>query len=378
LVDATLLAQIVAGGSIFSGWESIEISRVAGETKSYMRFRYVENTSTSPSSIGQFSSLVPGVPCMGYLAGQLAITGAVETRQAVLDPNSHGVEIIVAGLTAGLDYSTVDANPGEYKNQTVQQIASAIASKVGVNVVLKGDTSGADLPFDRVQEHVGERRIDIIRRLAMWRNLHLCDDANGNLTLMRQGSGMASAGELVEGKNCEILRAIMSFAYTNDEITVVSQTQGNDDTNGSAASQVKVSQSNPNYSGNPRPLTVMGDHPGNQQEAQMYLSHLQSLMDMQMLEGEFTVPGWLRDDGTLWIAHIFEPIAITSPSMFPQNSGSISLYIKGARHLQDAEGTHTVVIVSLYSGLGQDPVNVNPPSVPGAYTNPPGGPGTSR
>lgn len=318
-----LEATIVANGSTYSGWESIEISRTFTEPVSYMKFRTSERTS--PGSLGATTSLIPGDLASGYLAGRLAITGTVMTRQVVFDGQSHGVEIIVAGQTQELIASSVDLKPGQYTNQTLTQIAQAVAAPVGVNVTMKGDTSGADIPFARVQEHPGERRCDFIERLARWRNMHLVDHENGDLVLARTQSGGSIAATLVEGQNIEAARLIMNQQWAVKDATVITQQPGNDTTNGNDSSQVKESQTNTNYQGSPRPMTILGEQPGNQQEAQLRVNHEIDLNNLDMLECQITTSGWLMDDGTLWIEHVQppEPVTIYSPMLFPTQGGKL-------------------------------------------------------
>src|SRR5665647_572937 len=121
------IATIVTAAGVYSYWKSISIERIVGDTVSYMRF-----TAAEPGvAIGETPSwgtlqLSPPDSAQGYLAGQLAISGIVTTRQAAYADKEHGVEIIVASYTESGIASTVDANPGQYKNQTIQQIASAV------------------------------------------------------------------------------------------------------------------------------------------------------------------------------------------------------------------------------------------------------------
>ena len=67
------------------------------------------------------------------------------------------------------------------------------------------------------------------------------------------------------------------------------------------------------------------------------------------MDGTITVPGWLMDDGSLWIRHVGEQVTIFSPMLFPHRSAT--LFIKGVTHRQsDGEGTVTDVMVSNLKG----------------------------
>ena len=148
LQTPTLTAYIITNGMQYPGWESVEISRTFGENVSYMKF-----TAAEDELIAASYAVVPGDPAQGYLAGVKVIDGEVITRQVVYDKTTHSTEIIVASSTQSAMVGTVQNNPGQYKNQTLQQIATTALAAVGLNLRMTGDLSGADLPFLRVSEH---------------------------------------------------------------------------------------------------------------------------------------------------------------------------------------------------------------------------------
>ena len=314
----------------------------------YMKFRAVE-TAGSPGG-NPAMSLIPGNACSGYLAGQLAITGIIQSRQAVYDDKNHGVEIIVAGMTKQLDASTVNANPGQYLNQTIGQIAAKVAGEVGVNAYVDGGASGADVPFERVQEHLGETRHQFIQRLACWRNLHIMSDQNGDYILFR-GSKGGIAASLVEGRNILKARMMMSYEYAVSRIIVQTQLHGNDAHWADMASAINVQVANSAYSGPDRPLTIAGEQTGNKAEAQMRADHEMNLNVLDICEANITTPGWLMDDGGLWMYQLRAPVSISSPMLMPDST--FSLLIKGVKHMQDnQEGTRTEITCCIPAGLG--------------------------
>jgi prophage tail gpP-like protein len=355
LTNLALEATIVANGKIYPGWTSIEVWREYMLPTSYMKFTAAEDENFAASY-----SVVPGDPAQGFLCGIPVITGYVMTSQVVFDKGSHAVEIVVASQTQNAIIGTVQNNPGQYKNQTFQQMASAVLSKVGVNLRMAGDTSGADIPFLRVSEHIGERAIDFVHRLAAWRNLYLVDDSQGNLVATRGTSGGSSGATLVEGQNIESARRVLSYDTTTDRLSVTTQQSGNDQTNGMASSQVFASAAIANYKGPSRPVLFLGEMPASQQEIQLRLNHAVGLLNLDVLEATITVPGWLQDNGSLWISLVGDagsmtPITIYSPMLFPSTGGqapSPGLFVKGVKHLQDTTGgTRTEITCCIQTGL---------------------------
>ena len=373
LNDPALTAWIIANGRQYPGWLSVEISRVYREPVSYMRFTAAEDENYS-----QAYAVNLGDAAQGYLCGQKVIDGEVTLRQVVYDKSTHSVEVVVSSWTQALTVATVANNPGQYKNQTLLQMAQTVAARASVNVKMTGDQTGAGLPFLRVSEHIGERIIDFIGRLATWRNMHLVDDSEGNLVLTRAPLSLgASAASLVEGVNIESARLVMSKLFAPDTVSATTQQSGNDQINGTASAEVFATASVPNYKGPPRPFLFLGEHPGTQQEIQLRVAHATQLFNSEMIEVVITTPGWLMPSGQLWISLVGDtvatPISIQSRMLFPLTGGTdqfavgttpMTLLVKGVKHLQDNQGgTRTEITACLPNGLGNsDVVSANDPA----------------
>jgi prophage tail gpP-like protein len=356
------VATITRAAGVYSYWKSVEIERVVGNTVSYMKFSAAEpgiGAGETPS--WGTLQLMPPMAAQGFLAGQLAITGIVTSRQAAYESKNRGVEIIVASYTQNGTASTVDGNPGQYLNQTISQIANAVYGKVGVIVKVDG-ASGADHPFERVSEHIGETRNAFIQRLAMMRNLHMVDDANGALNLIRGET--AGSTTLVEGQNILKGRILIRNSLAVSLVNMQCQNFGSNTHNGPDAAQVNVQVPNPSYTGSYRPYTVMAEMATGQAGCQMRGIHELSLNDQQTCEALITVPGWLMNDGTLWINHLREAITINSPMLVP--GGPFTLLLRGVKHMQDSEeGTRTELNLCIPRGIGSGlMVNIGN-SVPG-------------
>lgn len=343
------IATITTAAGVYSYWKSIEIERTVGNPVSYMKFSAAEpGVGAGETPSWGTLQLMTGDAVQGSLAGQLAITGVVETRQAAYASKEHGVEIIVASYTQNGIASTVDANPGQYKNQTIQQIANAVYGAVGVTVNVDS-VSGADLPFERVSEHVGETRNDFIRRLAMMRNLHMVDDANGALNLIRGET--AGITTLVEGQNILKGRILIRNQLAVSLVNMQCQNFGNNKHWAGDAAQINVQIPNPAYAGSYRPLTLVAEMPTDRAGCEMRGNHEINLNDQEICECLITVQGWLMDDGTLWINHLREPITIDSPMLVP--GGPFTLLLRGVKHLQDSEeGTRTELNLCIPRGIG--------------------------
>jgi hypothetical protein len=256
-------------------------------------------------------------------------------------------------------------------------------------VRMVGDTSGANMPFPRISEHIGERIVDFITRLADQRNMHLTDDENGNLVLARGQTGGQTVAQLQEGRNLEACRMVKNYQFAADPLIFQSQSHGTDSINGTDASQNAITKTNPNYVGPKRPAVILGNNSMNKAESTMAFNQVQNNMNVMMWEVVGTVPGWQMDDGSLWILKCMGaqtsgpvPITIYSPMLEPKMPNINNLFVKGIKHLQNNEGgTRTEVTACLQAALSPGALELgNAPFGAGTTTptNAPGGPGTAR
>jgi prophage tail gpP-like protein len=243
----------------------------------------------------------------------------------------------------------VDANPGQYLNQTLQQIASAVAGKVGVGFSILGSPAGANKIFERVSEHVGETRFEFIERLSRMRNVHLFDDGKGNIQAMRTPT--TSAGiTLAEGVNILKARLVERIDDAWDHLEMIGQNDLNDSNwQGGSSSSATVDVP---IAGLNRPQKLACEMTADNADCQMRANQERDVSLIEQLNLEITTPGWLLPDGSLWINHLGQTISVFSPLLFPTGGvPSSPIFIMGVRHRQDsAEGTRTDVIISNHPG----------------------------
>jgi prophage tail gpP-like protein len=201
----------------------------------------------------------------------------------------------------GLVAKSVTGKPGEYKNSTFAQIAGAIGKQLGINISVVGSPPGADLPFKRVNEHIGETCFQFLERLSRFRNLHVVDDQNGNMIWTRAaaGSGGGGADPLVEGQNIKSARVVIESNYQLSEVKVAGKQTGDDSTWGSAC-MVSATATNPSFNGI-RKMVIAAEQPVDQQSCQMRANHELDINSLALLEAVIEVQGWLTSSGQPWI-----------------------------------------------------------------------------
>ena len=335
---------VVANGQRYDIWETVEVTTSTDDVIDHAMLTVAEPSSgaTSLSNL----KLKPGDQATVSLGGQTVLSGMVYLRQGAMDANSHAVQIGISSKAQSVIASTVDAAPGQYTNQTLQQIASSVFSKVDVPFTINGSPDGADKPFARVSENIGETCFDFVLRLCRMRNLHLVDDGQNGIVAFR-GSFGKSSGVLQEGFN--ILRA--RILLKNDEhvelVTARGQNHGNDsaDVNSQPSASTTV---DPAIN---RSVSLACEEQADNQDCQMRANHEGDWVKYAQVDGEVTVQGWFKPGGGLWWDDRRKLIVVNSPLLLPNNS--FGFVIKGVTHRQNSqEGTTTDLLLCRADGVG--------------------------
>ena len=347
---------VQAGGTNYKWWKEVEVVRDLNALVSQATLVVAEI-----DSLGQgWNSvrLAPGAPATVMLAGQLAATGAVAVRQVAYDGNTHNVRIVIHSNVVDLVKTTLDLPPGQFKNQTLKQLANAAASKFGISFSLRGAIADADKVFERVSVHMGESPFQFILRLAQMRNIHIMDNELGQLIGIRGGG--KTVAELQEGRNIISAELIWSNNTAVDKVKVDGDQHGNNDHWGDKARAQAAEASNPNYQGKfPSPLRLIMPQPGDVKDAQMFANHAIDLNAATQFQANITVRGWLRDAGQIWLKEVGNLIELYSPMLLPQDHATLGIQAVTCRQ-NDQTGTTSTLSLVLPRMLGNaDPVKVD-------------------
>jgi prophage tail gpP-like protein len=350
------ICVVNAGGTLYRSWKEVEVERVYPKPVSECRLVVAE--------IGDFKQgwkslrLKPGDPASITLAGQLAVTGAVAVRQVGYDADNHAVRFVIQSKAADIANGTVDVPPGQFKNYNLSQLANAALAKYSVTFSLRGAVDGADKPFPRVSVNIGESPLQFIARLCSMRNVHIVDDANGNIVGTRGQDGVIA--ELQEGRNILSAEMIWRHDFAVDRIKTTGDTPGNDNTWGDDARANAAQATNPHFNRS-RPLEIVAPHPGDKKDMQMLANHEVDLNVATMFSANVTLRGWSRDNGSLWLNSVGELVSVYSPMLFPQETATLG--IQGVTQRQGQGGTTTTLSLVLPRALGgRDKLQTDGPS----------------
>jgi prophage tail gpP-like protein len=338
---------LIVNGKEFRDWESIMVRHAIREVPPY-RFRFTCSEGLPISKNFAVMQIKPGDVCTVYLAGQLAITGKVSTRQVYYDKRRHHVEIQGATHTLDLSGSSPVTKTMEHKDVTFDQLAKTLLKPYGIPFKVEGGQI-PQIKFPRVALMHGVSVFDHLDLYARSLGLSFTSDPQGSFVAL-VGNGQAGGGDtLIEGKNILIGREIIYNPAMESATPQIVQGPGSDKQNGAAVSHQPFSSQEMQQLGKSfMPFVLPMELP---------------LIDKQHMKGRgqterdwqaddqitvfCTVYGWKKPSGGLWERD--KMIHVTSPMLIMD----MDLRVKSATFTQDNnEGTRTTLELMNANALG--------------------------
>ena len=227
------IAELSVGGQLFTDWESIWLQYQWHAAFAYFRFIAAERTPPSDWTLLQFQ---PGDQCVVNLGGQTALTGLITDRQTSYDAQRHQVQLIGKSNTHWGYKSSVDTPTGNFDGQSLPQVFMTVMANYPGSPKIIGTVN--PLPFQKLQNEVGELTWDFLERLARVRGAILGADNKGNYLLIGQHSYPVIA-TLKEGVNIKAMECLISTNQLFQELDVRGHGAGSDSNYGSSANELK-------------------------------------------------------------------------------------------------------------------------------------------
>lgn len=343
------VAEIVVNGKRYRDWQSVSVTRSGLDLFPKFSFKSASPIESAPNWAGL--KLAMGDKCQVYLAGRQVVDGAIRHRNPAYDAQQHGLVIAGSSRSAAIGRAAVDHTKGEFKNYGLSQIANSVLAPYGVKFSLKGETSGADKPFERVNVQAGETVFALIERLCRMRNVYLLPGTGTDIVGYRLGQGTKAVADLQEGRNIKVASAVFSYEGAFSEHTAIGQRPGTDDHFGDDARDVSATVKNTAVTEH-APNVFMAEMPGDQSDMRMRAQHENGTQIGTQVSVTVVVQGWHKDDGSLWLEHIGDPLSVYSPMLFTDDR--LNLAVQEATSTQDDAGTLTtlnLVLPAAFNGM---------------------------
>jgi prophage tail gpP-like protein len=325
------VAEITVNGQSYRDWESVLVRDAEQESSDFFQFTCSEGKPLSRNWADV--QIRPGDHCTIKLAGNLVLTGFVETRQVSYTAEQHGIQITGHSFTRALTYGSVMHKTGEFKDKSYTQIANEITKPFGIKFKPIGNVS--QKKFERLNVSPGDTAWNVLETLARLRGISLGSDTEGNLTGRTQW--MAGGDSLIEGQNILEGREVMSMngggagdgdgdSDAHPPNYGASQQPSNDDRHGPKAAQQPFAHgSNKNLQrfggtkGVYAPKRVQLEHPGDKDDATTRNKFENERAGVEQLQVTIVVQGWLKPSGGLWKAgdkvHVKSPMLIVDEEL---------------------------------------------------------------
>lgn len=278
-------------GLDYAGWKEVDIT-VGVEQQS--RDFTLGITWRWPGSSESPARITHGAHCIVSIGDERVLTGYVYTTPIRYDANE--ITLGIGGRSLTSDLVDCSAERGQWRNQTIDRIITALAAPYGIRVV--NQTGDKTLIADH-QVEPGETVFESIDRLLEMSALLSTDDAYGQLVIARPGSGGQATDALVFGENILTASASLDFSSVYSEYECIGQRAGTDDTFGADASEVHSAVQDQRV----RRRRLLTIQPGGQVSPAIALRRATWERESRMaraLMAEYSVQGWRQSDGRLW------------------------------------------------------------------------------
>jgi prophage tail gpP-like protein len=228
------IATLAVNDLLFSDWESIWLQYRWNDA--FAIFRFIAAERAPPPSDWTLLQFKPGDNCVVTLAGQPALTGLITKRQTAYDAERHQVQLVGKSLTHWGYKSSVDTPTGSFDGMTLEQVFTTLMSKYPGTPKIIGTVN--PLPFEKLQNEIGELNFDFIERLARVRGAVLGADNFGNYLLIGQHQYLV-LGKLQEGINIKACECLIDQEDLYSLYDTRAHGAGSDESYGAATNELK-------------------------------------------------------------------------------------------------------------------------------------------
>lgn len=213
------------GSTEYRGWESVSVSRDLEEA-----------AASFALEVSGEQDVTPDAACEVRIGSDLVVTGIVDSVRDEVSGDSASTSVGGRSRTGQLVKNSCIASPAQFKEQTIVQIARALAAPYGVEVVCS--VSGL-LPLRRWSYETGEKVFEAIERLAREQALLVVDDPQGRLVLTRVADPLLRYSDLVMPGNVKRAARAVDVSERYSEVRVKAQRSGDDRDYGRVVAGVK-------------------------------------------------------------------------------------------------------------------------------------------
>lgn len=279
-------------GQQWGGWTSV---RIAAGIERVARDFSVEITHGWPGyDAGDERPISVGDKVEVLIGDDPVMTGWIESTPLRYDATAVGRTISGRSLTC--DLIDCVAEPLQFREQSLVQIARALAAPFDVAVVNAGVP---DTLLQGVQPSAGETVMAVLNKLLEQQQALAFDDAQGRLVLGRVGEQRATTA-LVLGDNILSAEATNSVSQRFSVYRVSGQRAGNDEDFGDATLTALQQSASDAQISRYRPLMIRQTGNATAASCQTRANFEAQQRAARSRQVTYRVQGWRQGDGQLW------------------------------------------------------------------------------
>jgi prophage tail gpP-like protein len=347
------VAVLIVNGKEYRDWLTVSVSHRWADGNAVFAFTCSEALPLV-KNVGLLG-IKPGDLCTITLAGHLAITGEVTTRQVVADARSHRVQIIGKSLTWNATRSSLPPDKSNFDGNSWEQIARSALGELGINLKVIGSLDAT--PFKYVQAEPGEIVFQFLERLARHRGIVVGSDQFGNMLGIGDHSA-AIVDALVEGGNILREQCVITNEYIYRRYLATAQSNGSDQLWGRAASEITASTGGSYPRG--AQLVTPNEMPGDPGDAQRRAQFEARWHEGTQVVADIVVQGWLNRTGDLW--RVGSLVDVDAPMLMLHDP----LKIKDATFEQSSDAGTTTTLRLVLPWFLNDLLNFSAANLPSA------------
>lgn len=281
---------LITDGEVYGGWQEIRVTRSIEQTAGFFELAVSERWPDHDTP----RRIVPGTQCHVTIAGDLVITGYVDTVKPEYDRQEHRVTVVGRDATADLIDCSAVHKSGQWANRTITQIAADLLRPFGIP--LKADVD-VGAPFVTFAINPGETVFDALERMARQRALLLVSDGMGGLRITRR-SGQRIRTPLRRGGNILAAKGVFSWANRYSRYIAQTQSRGWDTTTPEQNAQPNAAVTDTEIT-RYRPFTIVNEAQGDAAKLRERAAWERNVRAGRGAQATITVQGWSHGDG-LW------------------------------------------------------------------------------
>ena len=329
-------------GQDYAGWLEVEIT--AGIERQARDFN-LAITRSWPGATDIPRRVRPGDVAEVWIGADKVLTGYIDATPISYDENQVSVGVKGRSKTADLVDCAADFGKGQWRGRKLESIAADLGKAYGIKVITEVATGPAIADH---QIDPGETAFESIGRLLTLRQLLSTDDADGNLVLINPGSaGRASTALRMPG-NILSGQAGLDYKDVYSDYICKGQRSGSD-LDAAENLAESVSKVTDKTASRYRLLIITQNGQVDVQTCADRVNYESKYRVAKALESYYTVQGWRKSDGTLWLPN--QMVRVIDPVIGFDDD----MLIVEVTYRIDNEGTTTNIKVGPLGGYMPSP-----------------------